>query len=223
MKKICNIGANSIIKAERGILYTAIHKDKNDRYLTAFKFYDFVTFSEALITKDVFLLGKFGKNFEIIEPKVEDIVHSRTAFLPNGRVFVCERDGSAMIFDNAGEVKWKGLIKYKGFGPSDITADNQFIWCTFPESNAVIKYNTNSMRQDFVIGGSASGGLNEPSGVYFDGDRLVVGSLDGTINYISLANFQIEETHQINEAIMQITKTYSTQVVLCQSGIYTLD
>ena len=43
MKKICNIGANSMIKAERGILYSTVQKDKDDRYLTSFKFFDFIT------------------------------------------------------------------------------------------------------------------------------------------------------------------------------------
>lgn len=223
MKKICNIGANSMIKAERGILYSTVQKDKDDRYLTSFKFFDFITNSAAVITKDVYLLAKFGKNFEEITPKVNDIIHSRSAFLPGSKVFVCERDGRAMIFGADGSLKWKGFVKYKGFGPSDITVDSQFIWCAFPESNAVIKYNTNSMRQDFVIGGSASGGLNEPCGVFHDGERLIVGSLDGTISYINLDDFQIEETHHINEPVMQYTKAYVTEVVLCKSGIYTLE
>lgn len=222
MKQICKMGANSIIKAERGILYSGVQRRQDGEYAAVFKFYDFVTNSAAIITKDVFSLAKFGRNYELIEPHVRDIVHSRSAALPGSRMLICERDGNATIFGSDGSVRWRGIIKYKGFGPSDIAADEHYIWCTFPESNAVIKYNTNSMRHDFVIGGSASGGLNEPHGVYHDGDQLIIASLDGSICYISLDNFQIEETYKIDEPIYQYTKTYTNEIILCRSGIYTL-
>lgn len=222
MKQISTTGANSMIKAERGIIYSGVQKKQDGQYAPYFKFFDFVTNSAAIITKDVFSLAKFGKNYELITPKVKDLIHSRSAMLPGGRVLVCERDGNSAVFGSDGSEKWRGVIKYKGFGPSDVAADGIYIWCTFPESNAVIKYNTNSMRHDFVIGGSASGGLNEPHSVFFDEDKLIIASLDGSICYISLDNFQIVERLDTDEIIYQYTKTYSNEVILCRSGIYTL-
>ncbi len=223
MNQICGVGATSIIRAERGLVFSCVTQKTDGDETVAFKYYDFITNSVAIVTRDVYAMAKFGKNHELIIPHIKNVIDSRAVNLPLKRIMVCERDGSAMVFGADGSIRWKGAIKYKGFGPSDIAADEHYIWCTFPESNAVIKYNTISMRHDFIIGGSASGGLHEPHSIFLNDDGLNIASLDGSICCISQDDFQMSELHRLAEPIYQYTQSYSNEVVLCKSGIYTID
>ena len=169
------------------------------------------------------MLNKFGNHFQFFEQHLDDYINCKTALLPNMQVFIAYPDGRAMIFNGKDKLRWEGNIKYKGFGPADVVADGNFVWCTYPENNAVIKYNTNSMRQDFRIGGSAAGGLNEPHGIFLNDNKLIVtSSATGEVIGVDLENFYIEQIASFNEPVYQYFKIDSNEIILTESGIYRL-
>lgn len=223
MKKIYAKGALSMLASGNGFIFPAMQSKMENDYVISYKFHDLVTGNTSLITRSVYLLTKFGNHFDTFEQHLDDFINCKTAQLPNHRIFVTYPDGRAMIFDSNGNKKWNGILKYKGFGPADVAVDGNFIWCTFPENNAVIKYNSASMRHDFIIGGSASGGLNEPHGVFLENQKLIVTSANnGSICAIDLETFHMESIAWLDEPVYQYLKTYNSEIVLSESGIYML-
>lgn len=225
MKKIYGEGVVSMLPSSRGFVFTTLQTEsENDtKGVVSFRQYNFDTGKTELMTKSVYLLHKFGNQYESFIAGVEDYVYCRTVQLPDARMLLVHIDGNACLLAADGTVKWEGSLKYKGFAPSDTIGDGDAIWCAYPESNAVIKYGVKLMRQEFRISTGASGGILEPTGLYQSGDSLVMTSgADGVIKSIDLDDFHVETIAEFGEPVYQYLKIDSNEIIHAKSGIYRL-
>lgn len=229
MKKIYDDSAISMIPCERGFIFAAIKKETDDvkisqkegQSVIAFREHSFDTGQNSLVTKNVYLMNKFGQNFEFFANNLPDYINCKAIKLHNGNTLIVNYDGEAQIFNKSTELKWSGSLKHKGFSPADVVADKDYVWCSYPESNAAIKYNINSMQQTFKIGGSASGGLNEPFGLWIAENELIItSSATAQLLSINLDTFQAKEMVGVYEPSLQYIKVDSNEVVLTRTGIY---
>lgn len=225
MKKVYDKGAISMIACKHGFLFTAMQNELEDdgKTIISFKQHDLETSTTSLVTKNAYLLHKFGAHFEFFTQTLEDYYNCKTCVLEDRKVFIVHPAGQAWIYDVRCNLKWEGDIRYKGFGPADIAVDNKYIWCSYPENNAIIKYNFNTMRQEFKVGGSASGGIKEPCGLWLDNNNLIVTSYaNGDVFSLDLDVFHMEKLLEHEEPIIQYFKIDFKDVVLTKSGIYIL-
>lgn len=218
-----------MLPCNRSFIFTAAGeapagaKQEDGKAVVAYKQYSFDDASTELVTKSVYQMNKFGLNYEYLAANLPDYLNCKAVALNDGSTLIAYYDGSAAIFDKSRNQKWSGSLKYKGFAPADVVAQNDFLWCSYPESNAVIKYNLNSMQQTFRAGGSSSGGIIEPYGLWLSDDRLIItSSASGLVLSLSLDTFYAEELHDVGEPTLQYIKIDSNEIVLTRTGIYKL-
>lgn len=227
MKKIYGAGALSVMPCQRSFIFTAQSPDQpgdvaEGRAVVSFKQYSFDDGQVSLVTKNVFLMNKFGVDFEYYAKTLSDYINCKAVSVVGGLMIV-NFDGSASVFDRSHAQKWAGSLKYKGFAPADVVSQGDFIWCSYPESNAVIKYNVHSMQQTFRVGGGSSGGIIEPCGLWMADNELIITSLgSGAISALDLENFCIEQRWDAGEPVLQYCKIDSNEIILTRSGIYRL-
>ena len=232
MKKIYGEGAISLIPCSRGFIFTAQQDELPDKMeeqktegktVIAYKQHSFDDGTNSLVTRSVFLMSKFGANFEFYFRTLGDYLNCKAIPLENGNMLIAAHDGTAAVFSRNNVEKWSGSLKHKGFAPADIVTQGDFLWCSYPENNAIIKYNINSMQQTFRVGGSASGGIIEPYGLWLNDNRLVItSSANGMIRSLNLDTFYLDDLWEVSEPAFQYIKVDSNEVVLTKSGIYRL-
>lgn len=229
MKKIYGEGALSMLACSRSFIFTsrseapAGSKQTEGKAVVSYKQHSFDDGGNSLVTKSVYQMNKFGKNYEFFSNELPDYLNCKAVSLKDMSMLIAYYDGNAAIFDKNCTQKWSGSLKYKGFAPADVVAEGDFLWCSYPESNAVIKYNLNSMQQTFRAGGSQSGGIIEPYGLWLHDNRLIItSSASGVILSLNLDTFYAEELHDVGEPALQYMKIDSNEIVLTRTGIYKL-
>lgn len=229
MKKIYGTGALSMLPCNRSFIFTALGdsptgaKREDGTAIVSYRQHSFDDGSTELVTKSVYQMNKFGINYEYYSANLPDYLNCKAVPLEGGSMLIAYYDGNAAIYDKSCTQRWSGSLKYKGFAPADVVAEGDFLWCSYPESNAVIKYNLNSMQQTFRAGGSQSGGIIEPYGLWLqDGHLIITSSASGTILSLGLDTFYAEELHDVGEPVLQYMKIDSNEIVLTRTGIYKL-
>lgn len=227
MKKIYGNGVLSMLPCSRSFIFTATGNvpdkaNKSDgKSIVSYKQHSFDDGSIELVTKSVYQMNKFGLNYEFYAANLSDYLNCKAVALSNMAMLIAYYNGTAEIYDKLCNKKWSGSLKYKGFAPADVVAQGDFLWCSYPESNAVIKYNINSMQQTFRAGGGTQGGIIEPYGLWLQDDRLIItSSASGIIQSLSLDTFYSEELYDVGEPALQYMKIDSNEIVLTRSGIY---
>lgn len=213
-----------MIGIKRGFIFASGRAEENsEKTIISYYQHDFDSGSTQPATRGVYLAEKFGQNFDFFMKTLDDYFNTIAVGLNDGRTFVMHPGGSAVVFDAKGAPKWRGSLKYKGFGPADAVADGSCVWCTYPENNAVIKFNTNSMLADFKIAGGISEEFVEPHGLCLVGRELIVTSANnGRIFSVNLDNFREKVICELGEPVYQYLKIDSNEIVHAKSGIYRL-
>jgi len=225
MNKVFNSDAMSMYPLPKGFIIIAKKSTTADKLIVSYKLISFENGTMSPITKSVYQLAKFGNNFKTYEMQVPNYVTCKTANLDNQRMFVVTPEGSAKIMDHNGYVQWKGTMKYKGFGPSDIAVLGATMWASFPENNALIRFNLRTMREELRIGGSNDSAFNHPKGLWINKDSntmLVCNTGANSILEVNLKSYTVYEYAKFEEPVHQYMKVLSNEIVLLDSGIYKL-
>ena len=125
----------SMYPLPKGFIIIAKKSAMAEKLVVSYKLISFENGTMSPITKSVYQLAKFGNNFKTFEMQVPNYVTCKTASLDNQRLFVVTPDGTAKVMDHNGYVQWQGTMKYKGYGPSDISVQGHTMWASFPENN----------------------------------------------------------------------------------------
>lgn len=225
MKKV--YGEDSLGMQKCGNGFIILKKtDLDDRFAVTYKMISFDDNSITAVSKDKFQEAKFGKEFcSNIGSFVPNYVLCKAAKLDDKKIFVVSEDGKAKIINNKGELVREGSCSYKGGAPADILVTGNAMWASFPESNAIIRFNTRTMREELKIGGKGQEIINRPRGLWFNEIRnSILVCNEGTQNIIeiSLDDFTAEEYSFIGEPIYQYIKVGAFEIVWTASGIYRL-
>lgn len=225
MKKIYDSGVLTLVPCNRGFVFPVLQNENQDaeKSVVTFKQHDFDTGSTNMITKNVFLLNKLANYFEAFKDSANELIGLKTVIFKNSNILVMDKSGTATIFNPNQQIKWKGSLRYKGIPPKDIVANETFIWCSYPENGAIVRYNLNSMRQDFRISSGVNADLGEPSGLFLQDNSLIFTCANhGKICEISLQTFNLEVLYIMQESVQQYLKVDSNEVILTKSGVYRL-
>ena len=104
------------------------------------------------VSKNVFLLVKFGPNHKMAELQVKNHLTAKTAILSNNKTLVIEDDGSSRLLSDDGIAEWVGSIKFKNEVPSAVAFDGKSVWTAYFKNNSLVRLNAASLREELRIG-----------------------------------------------------------------------
>ncbi|MBQ5590781.1 MAG: hypothetical protein IIU65_03790, partial [Clostridia bacterium] len=214
------------VPCNRGFVFAEIHKQNEngeEKNVIGFNQYSFDSASSTPITKSTYLNYLFLNHSDFLKEEIGDYINIITVFTPSFGTIMISPNGIAKMYDYNCRFKWRGNLKYKGFAPSDAVIYGDELWCAYPESNTLIRYNANSMRQEFKISSGIGEELVEPYGLFAIDDSLVITSQNsGVVRKMSLIDYKLETLFEFGEPIKKYIKIDSNEVVLTKSGIYTI-
>jgi len=226
VKQIFGVGALSIAPCNRGFVFAETHKNLQNgevKNLIAFNQHNFDTGNTNAITKTAYLNNIFANHSDFLREQIGDYINITVVFTPNLGTIILKPNGIATVFDYNCNFKFKSNLKYKGYAPSDAVVYNESLWCAYPDSNTIIKYNANSLRQEFKISSGVEAELPEPFSLFPLDDGIVVTSQSsGTLQKVMYDDYKIETMYEFDEPVKKYIKVDSNEVILTRSGIYKL-
>ena len=222
MKQIFSGEIYEVLPLNDGILFS-YHKDTIDEnVLVAYKMVNFDTGRFTDVAKNIYLVTKFGNNYKAIINNCDNYITVKSILLPNGKVFLLSADGTAQLLDTDATPIWKGDMIYRKSTPSDIILYNNSLWVSYPESNALVRYNLATMREELRIGG-ANSPFNKPRSMFLEGNCVTVSNQEsGRLISVNLDTYAVEELEAFEEPLYQYVKSGSNRFAVLESGLYYL-
>ena len=129
MKEIHSGLVLDVAPSTGGFVFAAQQDSTEDgRAIVEYKTCDFVSRKLENITRNLYLLTKFGDLYERYADHPQQYLTSMTAFFPNGDLLLVEADGSARRLTQQGHCVYEGQFLYHGDAPSAVAVANGFVW-----------------------------------------------------------------------------------------------
>lgn len=223
MKRIYGQDAIHMLPLPSGFIIATRQNVYDDKVVVAYKMVSLENNSINPVTRNVYQLAKFGNNFKLYEKQLRDYLNCKTVALSDRRLFAVYPDGNAKVLDADAKLEWKGSLKYKEFGPADAVAFGHTLWASFPESNALIRFNLRTMREELRIGGGAGSAFSSPDGLWINDENMLVCNPDSNkILEVNLRSYTVYDYAEFDEPVHQYIKVNSNEFVLLNSGVYRL-
>ncbi len=226
MKQIFGLGALTIAPCNRGFVFAEVHKtveNDKEKNVIAFNQHSFDTGITNPITKQAYLNNIYLNHSDFLKEEIGDYINIITLFTPNFGMIILNPNGVAYVYDYNCRFKWRGNLKYKGYAPTDAVIVGDSLWCSYPDSNTLIRYNVNSMRQEFKISSGVGDVLTEPYGLFAGDEELIITSqTKGLVQRMSLNDYKLETIYTMEEPVKKYIKVDSNEIILTESGIYRL-
>lgn len=174
------------------------------------------------VSKNVFLLVKFGPGHRAADMQVSNHLTCCSSVLNNGKTFIVEDDGSAKLLSEEGVQEWVGSVKYKGEAPAFTIFDGKNIWASFTRNNTLICLNSDTMREEFRIGGREGDERFEgPSGLFAEENFLYVANKKShNVWKISTIDFSAEEYLETDSPVYGFVHLENRDIVWLDDGIF---
>lgn len=223
IKQICREGAIQMIPTNSGIVFA--FKQETSRYddymKIGYRMYNCDSGETNVVTRNVFLLSKFGNNFDKVENNPKDFLDSKTVTLSDYSVLIVDPKGDAELINYDGRVKWKGSLSYKDCVPAALAATEKGIWASYKKEGAIVRYSAMSLRPELRIGGNS--GLLSPEGIWADENRVLICTTgDNSVIEINSDTFKTEVYQKFSDVVHDYCKIGAHEFVLVDSGIYKL-
>mgnify|MGYP003293393911 CR=1 FL=1 len=223
MIKIVSLDIVDLISFPSGVLFVLKENLENDSVKVSFYSFDIATKSIATVTKNAYLLTKFGASYAPIAKQLGDYVSCDTARLWNGQTFIIYSTGEIGIFDENGALVYTGDLTYKDFPARDVTTDNNYIWSVVPAGNMIVKYSLLQNRVVMRIGGDNSTTFSNPVAIEeYDGYLYVCNQDSCKIKRVRLSDFSVDEYKDFDEPIYKYLRIGANEFVVLESGVYML-
>lgn len=156
--------------------------------------------NKEIITKDAYLLKKYGPNRRQISEKLGNFVLPHSYIMPDRRVLVIYPNGETGLFDREGNLVKNGSLTYNDSGVSSIGEDGEYFWSACKDENCVIRYNNDGAKMDLRIGGREQSTFIKPSFVSADKDYVYVCCENDRVRKINKVDFTTTDVkhHQRN-------------------------
>ncbi|MBQ3817432.1 MAG: hypothetical protein II802_04100 [Clostridia bacterium] len=219
MKQIFAGEVYEILPTANGFVFAYCKEKKDDNVTVAFKM---LTFDGQFtdVAKNIYLLSKFGNNYKAVSSNCKNFITVKSLLLPNGKVFLLEDDGSACLLDVDASLLWSGELTYRNNAPSDIKIHHRSLWACYKESDVLLKFSLNTMREELRIGGKSSP-FKEPRDIFIDGDNAIISnSGSNKLIQFNLKSYNFFEVESFEESVWQYIKVNDYRIVVLKSGIY---
>ncbi len=227
MKQIFDSSCYDILPAENGFIVILLNEDDQGRKYFCYKYVASVNSDISRpLTKQTFLSAKFHDSYDTLAMQIENHIRTMVVWPTEKIVFaVSGNNGNAKMLKRDGSLIWQGSIVYKDEAPADIQMHNDTLWCSFPSSNALIRFNLRTMREELRIGGPGDSAFNNPSGIWvdkFDDHMYICNKGSGKVVNVDLKSFTVSEYLEFNEPIRKYFRSGPVEIVLLESGVYVL-
>ena len=223
MLRIVSEEIMDLIAFPSGILFVVKEVLTNDSVKVSFYSFDIETKSIVTVTKNAYLLSKFGPSFAPIAKQLGDYVSCDTAKMWNGQIFVIYSTGEIGLFDEHGGLLRTGDLIYRDAPARDVTTDNNYIWSVVPAGNLIVKYSLLQNRVVMRIGGDASDTFPNPVSIEeYDGYLYVCCRDSRKIKRVKLSDFSVDEYKEFDEPVFKYLRAGDCEFVVLESGVYML-
>ncbi|MBR3768556.1 MAG: hypothetical protein IKL10_10025 [Clostridia bacterium] len=223
MIKVVSLDILDLIGFPSGILFVLRENQDTDSVKVSFYSFDIATKSIATVTKNAYLLTKFGSSYAPIARQLGDYVSCDSAKLWNGQTFVIYSSGEIGIFDEQGNLSKTSDLMYRDCPARDVAVDNNYIWSVVPAQNLIIKYSLLQNRVIMRIGGDSSDTFQNPVSVAeYNGFLYVCNRDSHKIKKINLSNYTVEDYKEFDEPVYKYVRVDNNEFVILDSGVYLL-
>lgn len=213
-----------VVSVENGLVIAYILEQEGEKIMVAYKM---VTFDNGKITnvqKSMYELSKFGANYKMVVPHAKSHLSCKAVVLPNGKIFILEKDGSAKLLDGDANEIWNGNLQYRGEAPSGIAINNRSVWSCFKSKSVLMRMNLISMREELRIGGGSSSPFNGPIDLFAVGDDIYVCNAGSrTVLKVNTTSYVTEEYKTFDHDVLQFIKNGKYEFAVLENGVYLLD
>lgn len=216
MIKISNREIIDFVKySEQKVIFVEkIPLDELGKYKVNYFVLNFENGEREAITKNAYLLKKFGSAFQSIIDEISNFVQCNAVIFPSKSVFVIFSNGQAGYFNSFGEMQKSGELKYNDSNCSYATEDGDYFWTCCKDENCVIRYTADSVKVDLRIGAKESGTFNNPIFISSDERFVYVCCEDGRIRKIDKSNFTVSDYSKTFNGLKRFYK-YGRFAVIC--------
>ncbi len=193
------------------------------KFKAAYSVVDFENKTKDVLTKNAYLLKKFGTNFTAISETIPNFVQCDAAILYDRRVLVIYPNGEAGIFDRDGELSWSGYFKYHNEVVSRLALEGKYFWSICASENCAIRYSCQTMQVDLRIGGKNASTFIHPTHISTDGSDVYVCSERNKVRRIDGINFTVSDHLTFDEEIREYHKFGKYAIAVMASGTYLLE
>lgn len=196
MVKICNREVIDVVRYGNNKAIFVEKKPMPDdvcRYKVGYFVLNFDTGEKEVITKNAYLMQKFGSNYQKISDTLGNFVQCEAWHLPNRSVLVVFDNGQAGLFDSDGRLKRDGLLSHNDSPVCGVAPDGDCFWSYCRSENCVMRYFVDGIKLDIRIGGRDAGTFNRPNFVSADDDAVYVCCDYSTVRVIDKSNFTVSD------------------------------
>ncbi len=221
MKRIFDGNIYEVIPSAGNIVFSYYKTSvEGGDVLVCFKMLSLENGSITDITKNVYLLAKFGPNYSKCLKYLDNYVTAKAIFLSEGKVFFCDENGKSYLLDGAGRLVWRGEIKYRGKAPRALALGGGAFWACFDTLDSVLRLNLKTFREELRVGNTGSV-LCAPKHIFTEGDTAYISSAGGKrIFKLDLNTFELSDYCYFEECVYGYIKAGDKQFVLLTSGLY---
>ena len=225
MKKLFADEIYDILKCEGGFIVVYRRTEVQDKVVVSYKSAQLDSGTVTQRTRADYNFVKFGEVNQTDGMLPSEVITCSAAKLDNGSVFIVNRNGNAKILDFNGDLEWQGTIKYKDCGPACIAHYGHTLWASFPERNALIRFNLRTMREELRIGGSNDSSFAGPEGLWIneeEGLLMVCNSKANNILEVNMKTYSVRERASFQEPVHKYMRIGKKELVVLNSGLYLL-
>ncbi len=223
MIKIVGKKVIDLIAYQQGILFVLKEQTPDGQYKASFYSFDAKSKSIATVTKNAYLMTKFGPSFAKITECLDDYISCEAQRLKDGRVCIVYPGGEIGIFADDGELLHTERLQYNGNAVRSLAYDGTYLWFAVPDANAVVRYHCDKYRIDMRLGNTENTSFATPFCVFATKDSLFVCSKTSKcVLAVSLQDFSITPYQAFEEAVLQYLQINEDCFVVLPSGIYLL-
>lgn len=223
MLKLTDDEILSIIPVPNGVILTVVSEITEDKKMAVeYKMVSVDGSDIQRVSKDVYMLAKFGVNHRNLEMQVKNHLTCICALLKGGNTLIIEEDGAAKILNENGVSEWLGKIKYKDEPPCSAVFDGENVWACFMKNNALIRYDAVSMREQLRIGGKeGTGNFSGPAAIFPQGEDIYVSAKTGKqVWKINTKTYAAEEYLSFDNPVRAFVKLEKREFALFNDGLY---
>lgn len=219
MIKISNKEIIDIIKFNdsKVIMVEKVPLDLSGKFKVNYFVLNLTNGSKEPITKNAYLLKKFGNPFKEITERINNYVQCDSITFPSKNVFVIFPNGQTGYFNEYGEMKWNGTLNYNEHNCSSATEDGDYFWTCCQEENCVIRYTADTIKVDLRIGSKDAFTFNTPIYASSDDEYIYVSNSDGRIRKIDKKHFTISDVDGVYPGLKKFYK-YGRFSIICTSN-----
>ena len=174
---------------------------------------------KEVITKNAYLMKKFGSSFEKITEKIANYAECDSTILANRNVLLVFPNGQLGMFDSDGELKWTDELSYNEKTVNGLAPDGEYFWSCCMDENCVIRYNADNINIDIRVGSNEAKTFIRPSFVSADDNYIYVCCNRAKVRKIDRSNFTVSDVKEYSD-LKKFYKHNEFSIICTSNGCY---